>query len=392
MFLFVLHTLLDCSFSATTGYLFTGDKKREFVGEIEPVMDVVDTSGEERSLSVVVMTTISDEMPLGVKRASELTNWQVVVAGDFDGPNGDWFSSGQLVAYSIERQNSFSILSTLLPLRSFGRKNVAYLHAIGNGAEQILDLDDDNIIDTESFNLLNYITLLVSASKIYNPYKGRAKANVWPRGFPLSFIKQENKYEQSNSSCSPLVTQLLANTDPDVDAIYRLTSELPLNFSHFPYDIGLSIGTFAPFNAQSTLFRKKSFWALYLPVTVNGRVSDIWRGYVAQRIGWHLLESSKDCFLSFSGQIVIEHKRNPHNLMKDFSAESDLYLKTEALLDFLAKWQPQTEQLTLPQIMISLYIELFERGFVEKEEIQFVKIWLQELHRLGYTYPLVRSL
>ena len=38
------------------------------------------------------------------------------------------------------------------------------------------------------------------------------------------------------------------------------------------------------YNAQATLHMQATLWALMLPVTVHGRVSDIWRGYVVQRI------------------------------------------------------------------------------------------------------------
>lgn len=38
------------------------------------------------------------------------------------------------------------------------------------------------------------------------------------------------------------------------------------------------------YNAQATLHFYSALWSLMLPVTVHGRVSDIWRGYAAQRI------------------------------------------------------------------------------------------------------------
>lgn len=38
------------------------------------------------------------------------------------------------------------------------------------------------------------------------------------------------------------------------------------------------------YNAQATLHMYSALWSLMLPVTVHGRVSDIWRGYVAQKI------------------------------------------------------------------------------------------------------------
>ena len=39
-----------------------------------------------------------------------------------------------------------------------------------------------------------------------------------------------------------------------------------------------------PYNAQATLHFYDAFWALYLPVTVAGRVSDIWRSYFTQAL------------------------------------------------------------------------------------------------------------
>ena len=42
-------------------------------------------------------------------------------------------------------------------------------------------------------------------------------------------------------------------------------------------------GMYAPTNAQATLHTYKALWAMLLPMTVHGRVSDIWRGYFAER-------------------------------------------------------------------------------------------------------------
>ncbi|KAH8058087.1 hypothetical protein JL721_9545 [Aureococcus anophagefferens] len=87
-----------------------------------------------------------------------------------------------------------------------------------------------------------------------------------------------------------VVAQLLANHDPDVDAIYRLgpRAALPLPFD-FPSSHGRGVvldgGAVCPFNAQATLFDRAAFWALLLPASVHGRVADIWRGFVAQRRG-----------------------------------------------------------------------------------------------------------
>lgn len=64
----------------------------------------------------------------------------------------------------------------------------------------------------------------------------------------------------------------------DVDAVYRMTNRTPMSFGK-KLDRILMVptgSTFAPYNAQATVHFRTSFFALYLPVTVNGRVSDIW--------------------------------------------------------------------------------------------------------------------
>jgi len=44
----------------------------------------------------------------------------------------------------------------------------------------------------------------------------------------------------------------------------------------------------SPYNAQATIHFYAAFWALYLPISVPGRVSDIWRSFVAQAFFKHL--------------------------------------------------------------------------------------------------------
>ena len=49
------------------------------------------------------------------------------------------------------------------------------------------------------------------------------------------------------------VRQHLAQHDPDVDAIYRLTSPLPVYFTpERSTGLGLPVNTFVPYNAQAT--------------------------------------------------------------------------------------------------------------------------------------------
>ena len=82
------------------------------------------------------------------------------------------------------------------------------------------------------------------------------------------------------------VVQFLANKEPDIDSIHRLTSHhfYPFEFSKRPYSITVSLDMVVPTNAQATLFFQRTFWSLFLPATVHGRVTDIWRAYITQSL------------------------------------------------------------------------------------------------------------
>jgi hypothetical protein len=110
---------------------------------------------------------------------------------------------------------------------------------------------------------------------------------------------------------------------------------------------------FSPFNAQATLFMKSAFWSLLLPISVHGRVSDIWRSYIAQRLLWEY-ESS----ISFLPPMVIQH-RNAHEYLADMQAETDLYFKTNALISFLESWKPKGT--SFEKKLLKLFVELYER-------------------------------
>jgi hypothetical protein len=68
------------------------------------------------------------------------------------------------------------------------------------------------------------------------------------------------------------VVQSLANHEPDVDGIFRLTRTIPFDFERTSqHTLVISHGTLAPYNAQATLVLKPALWSLLLPVTVGGK-------------------------------------------------------------------------------------------------------------------------
>ena len=135
----------------------------------------------------------------------------------------------------------------------------------------------------------------------------------------------------------------------------------------------------APFNAQATLYHKDAFWGLLLPISVHGRVSDILRSFLVQRLLW---ETGRT--LTFS-QPFVKQVRNAHKYLADFVAEEPLYTKSGELIRFLRDWQAPGGPLA--DKMLALTSKMFQLGIVEKEDVFLIQSWIDDLNALQYAWP-----
>ena len=368
-------------------------------------------------------------------------NWCVVVVGDKDKPLQYTIPSSvkrKVIFLSIQDQLDMrSEFVQALPFQSFGRKNVGYLYAIAQGAELIWDFDDDNMLKfwingaaVYSNMWIGTFTKLNSSEKLdvtqvqnsktnhlfFNPYPclGAPNNKVWPRGFPLSEVSNKNKYNLSNTSKDWIsivengtslwnfrkrkimykdigILQSLADHQPDVDAVYRMIEQTPFSFHKDNSLIGetlvLSDGTYSPMNAQATLHFKCAFFALYLPVTVGGRVSDIWRSYIGQT-----LLSIFGIHIGFLPRPLVDQDRNPHSYEDDFNSELQLYVQTKSLVQHLDRWRKQIiaqhehKKRSLEDLVEELYIDIYERGFIEIDDVTNIQLWLKALGAANYRF------
>ena len=183
-----------------------------------------------------------------------------------------------------------------------------------------------------------------------------------------------------------VIWQSLADLHPDVDAIHRLT-KIPTTFS-FPTSSRGAIprglvgekGSYAPCNAQAALFDTEAFWSLLLPITVTGRVSDIWRAYFSQR-----LMSPRGLLVAFSLPWV-DQERSPHSFLADFEAESQLYSRSGAFLDLLEAWRPSSPLPSLGEEMEDLAIALYEYGILGEADARLMQAWILDLEEAGYSF------
>jgi hypothetical protein len=116
---------------------------------------------------------------------------------------------------------------------------------------------------------------------------------------------------------------------------------------------------------------------------VHGRVSDIWRSYIAQRLLWDVGSS-----IAFTPPRV-DQFRNPHNPLADMQAEEDLYHKSLALVQRLREWRGSGK--TLQSRYEELTIDLYERGYLQAGDVFLAQQWIIALRRVGYVFPQVLS-
>ncbi|RNA28456.1 hypothetical protein BpHYR1_046286 [Brachionus plicatilis] len=338
----------------------------------------------------IVITSISAPTHQ-CKQLSEIKPFKLLVVGDKKTPL-DW-NLTNVIYLSILDQKLLGLKTfSTTPFNSYTRKNVGYLYAIKNGAKFIYDTDDDNVPTVnldQYFNFEDYEHGLVYdcsvSERIINPYSHFGQPQIWPRGYPLNEIKNvyNNSYYSGLKKTS-IVQQGVVNGDPDVDAIFRLTKsmkyrKIDLEFDSTSPSFQVPLYKMSPYNSQNTLISYSGFWSLYLPHSVEFRLTDIWRSYWAQRLMWLINET-----LSFNGPNA-RQIRNAHNYMSDFEQEKSMYSKTERLVEFLFKWK--CEHSRFFSCMIQLTSDMAREEFWQKSEIKSMENWIDDLVSIGYKEP-----
>lgn len=308
----------------------------------------------------IVITSINRPTK-AVKQLAKLG--QVIVAGDNKSPK-NWELKGA-VFLSIEDQHyRYKKFSRLVAEDHYARKNLAYLEAIKY--DYIYETDDDNFpYSSFRFYTKKLTGIEIGGNQILNIYSLFTRKKIWPRGLPLTKIQSKARLFKKKA-VEPVLVQSLADRDTDVDAIFRLTIGSEVKFAKNKAFV-VKKRCYTPCNSQNTLWKKEIFPLLYLPSTVNQRVCDIWRGYIAQRLLWKINQQ-----LVFTSPTVYQ-VRNPHNLMKDFNDEIDLYTKTEKLIKSLDLISLSGDVKTM---LYQVYKNLIELGFFKKSELDILYHWL----------------
>jgi len=326
----------------------------------------------------IVITTVNkptDNFRESFYKLIREQHWSIIVVGDMNTPS-EWENEKEVLYFSLEKQSEyFPELSKLIPLKHYSRKNLGYLFAILNGAQVILDTDDDNFIyNGVDLNFSKKVKgrIVSGKERWINIYKYFTKEIVYPRGLPLEFIYSagESRSDPKDFECP--IQEFVVDRDPDVDAIFRLIfPEKSIVFDKSVEPLILDKNTYTPFNSQCTLFFREAFPLLYLPCNVNFRLTDIWRSFVAQASLW-----AKDYNLAFRKPIGYQI-RNSHNLMSDFKDEIEGYINNAIIVERIEKFLENLEvnDLGISDIANSTWLLLIDYGFMPAKEKDIINLW-----------------
>ena len=364
-----------------------------------------------------IITTIQAPTEAVIRLMPYLNNLEskLVVVGDKKGPAAYPLENAIFLSLQDQLESQFE-LARKMPTDHYARKNIGYLTAITQGASCIYETDDDNALlpnwtkrhekveakaiegrgqKAEDRRPQYHLPELrgkqrsrdssqraeIRQQKWVNVYKYFTDENIWPRGFPLDEINSALSPQVPRSTLkvqsSPLrapIQQGLVNNSPDVDAIWRLILDRPIDFQQGP-SVYLPPQCWCPFNSQSTWWWPIAYPLLYLPSYCSFRMTDIWRSFIAQRCLWELGNG-----IVFHSPEVIQ-ERNVHNLMNDFKDEIPGYTRNQEFVAILEELKLDKGYNSIQKNLLRCYDELVKAEFFLKREIKLVETWIEDLER-----------
>jgi len=250
---------------------------------------------------------------------------------EFYGPRErtDWFRK----RFSERKWQS---LQSVIPDRCHAETSFGFLVAFENGADVIVEIDDDvnqfkgePMLTSHVWNLSDSEALRVnSPSRWYNTLDNLVLGTnfpIWPRGHPYSpDTRTEMPYSEMRDAGESVLNMGLWAGDPDLDAqtileFGGLDGKSTVKSAGLKHRrILLDKGTYFALCSMNTAFRAKivpGFYQLYMKQYGIDRFDDIWSGIFLKKITDHLGDN-----ISLGAPLAFHDKR-PRDVHKDVDAE-----------------------------------------------------------------------
>src|SRR5262245_29580022 len=143
----------------------------------------------KRSLKKFIVITSIFEPTEAVAAFAALEGYHLVVVGDRKTPAG--WQHDNCTYLDIQRQLDLSTsFAEVIPFNHYGRKMMGYIYAMQQGADIIIDTDDDNI-PYDNWKFPDFKGEFQSSTPNLgwvNIYHHFSDQPIWPRGLPLRHI------------------------------------------------------------------------------------------------------------------------------------------------------------------------------------------------------------
>jgi len=319
----------------------------------------------------VIITTINKPTETILKHIQN-TEYDVIIVGDNKTP--DDYKNLNCIYIDIPSQKKlFPELCELLPYNHYCRKNLGYLYAIKKGYKVIYETDDDNIPYDNFDNILQYnnIQMITEQNNVWiNIFKYFTNnAYIWPRGFPLSLLKNNPNYLIQYTDKIPSIINGLVENDPDVDALFRIICN---HQSSIQWDrnkcVLINNTNVCVFNTQNTFWlNRELFISLLIPCSVSFRYCDILRGIIN-----NIILKKTNNYMMYSSPNVIQN-RNEHNLISDFKSEYEMYIHNEKILNFI---ENDIGNITsVKELLFLIYNNLLINNVITQKDIDILNKW-----------------
>ena len=238
-----------------------------------------------------------------------------------------------------------------IPWDSDNRRNVGFLMALDAGCEVIVSIDDDNFVRSDSSFVAGHQVVgheaadpvVVSSDGWFNICTlmdtEPADVEIFPRGFPY-FARRRQRDVRRTIATRPAPVAVNAGLwldDPDVDAVSRLAMS-PRTTALRSEPVILGQDVWSPINTQNTALTREAMAAYYyvcMGYSVEGlnidRFGDILSGYFVQKCAKHLGHAVR------VGTPLADHRRTPHDLLKDLYHEVGGMVLIEDLVPWLVE-------------------------------------------------------
>ena len=319
----------------------------------------------------VIITTINKPTETILKHINN-KEYDVIIVGDNKTP--DDYKNLNCIYLDIPSQKKlFPELSELLPYNHYCRKNLGYLYAIKKGYKIIYETDDDNIPYDNFDNILQYnnIQMITEQNNVWiNIFKYFTNnAYIWPRGFPLSLLKNNPNYLIQYTDKIPSIINGLVENDPDVDALFRIICNHQDSITWDKNKCVLINNTnVCGFNTQNTFWlNPELFICLLIPCSVSFRYCDILRGIIS-----NIILKKTNNYMMYSSPNVTQI-RNEHDLMSDFKSEYEMYIHNEKILNFI---ENDIGNITsIKELLFLIYNNLLVNNVITQKDIDILNKW-----------------